>query len=96
MWFWARGQQDRQDHDERARDRRDPSNNSLAGIVLGPDGAMWFTETRANKIDRIDTTAPSSVPVPSGSLPGGIVASLDGSLWFTAQGRAASASGGGR
>lgn len=57
-------------------------------IVAGPDGALWFTETNANKIGRITTSGKiSEIPVPndtpgtSDSGPTKIVAS-GGALWF--------------
>jgi virginiamycin B lyase len=55
------------------------------GITVGPDGALWFTETIANKIGRITTSGELSeflLPVPN-SLPSGITAGPDGALWFT-------------
>jgi virginiamycin B lyase len=61
-------------------------------IAAGPDGALWFTETTANKIGRISTSGDITeftVPTP-GSRPWGITAgrcsdaSTDIScLWFT-------------
>ncbi len=55
-------------------------------IVQGPDGALWFTETNANKIGRISTagvvTNEYTIPTP-GSQPAGIVVGPDGALWFT-------------
>jgi virginiamycin B lyase len=55
------------------------------GITMGPDGALWFTDTIANKIGRITTTGELSeflLPAPN-SLPSGITAGPDGALWFT-------------
>jgi virginiamycin B lyase len=55
------------------------------GITAGPDGALWFTETIANKIGRITTTGELReflLPAPN-SLPSGITAGPDGALWFT-------------
>jgi virginiamycin B lyase len=55
------------------------------GIVSGPDGNLWFTETVRNKIGRI---TPSGVitefalPTSDGD-PHGIAAGPDGNLWFT-------------
>ncbi len=57
-----------------------------AGITLGPDGALWFTETLGNKIGRISTSGVSTdylLPI-ANSYPEGITAGPDGALWFTA------------
>jgi streptogramin lyase len=54
-------------------------------ITPGPDGAMWFTDSAANKIGRITMSGEItefSVPTPD-SQPNGIVAGLDGNLYFT-------------
>src|SRR5882724_10401411 len=55
-----------------------------AGIVTGPDGNLWFTESNRNNIGKI---TPSGViteyAIPSaGSGPQGIAAGPDGNLWF--------------
>ncbi len=55
-----------------------------AGIVAGPDGALWFTNNRNNSIGRITTTG--AVTIYSGTgvdEPNGIAAGADGALWFT-------------
>jgi Cutinase len=55
-------------------------------IVAGPDGAMWFTESTANRIGRITTAgAISEYRLPSGvTSPAGITVGADKALWFTA------------
>jgi virginiamycin B lyase len=59
-----------------------------SAIATGPDGALWFTETGANKIGRLTaSTNPAltnefSVPTPN-SQPGGIALGPDNALWFT-------------
>jgi len=55
------------------------------GIVTGPDGALWFTESSSNKIGRITTAESfSEYTIPTGaSSPFGIAAGPDGALWFT-------------
>ena len=62
-----------------------PTGAGPSGIAFGADGALWFTETGADKIGRM-TTAGSisefSIPTPL-SEPGGIVAGPDGAMWFT-------------
>ena len=72
--------------------------SSPNGIVLGPDGALWFTEYAVNgdngaphtgsKIGRITTEgAIAEFPLPvAGSSPQAIVAGPDGALWFTEAG----------
>ena len=54
------------------------------GIAVGPDGALWFTESYGNKIGRITTTgAVTEYPVlTAGSKPWAITAGY-GALWFT-------------
>jgi virginiamycin B lyase len=58
-----------------------------AGITAGPDGALWFTETGANKIGRITTTGEvTEFPLPEpNSYPFCITVGPDGALWFTEQ-----------
>jgi virginiamycin B lyase len=63
--------------------------SSPQGLAVGPDGAIWFTETAANRIGRIPTTATAANPqiteypvTTSNSHPYGISASND-ALWFT-------------
>jgi len=55
-----------------------------AGIVAGPDGALWFTERLSNRIGRITTSGVvTEFPIPSeGANPLGIAAGRDGNLWF--------------
>ena len=59
-----------------------------AGIALGPDGALWFTEENAHKIGRITTDgAIREYPTPAQpSSPSEIAAGPDGALWFTEYG----------
>jgi hypothetical protein len=50
-------------------------------ITAGPDGALWFSELRANKIGRLTTGgAYTEYPAPGG--PVGITTGPDGALWF--------------
>jgi virginiamycin B lyase len=59
-----------------------------AGITVGPDGAIWFTEENGHKIGRITTTGSITeypIPTPAAS-PQEIVAGPDGALWFTEYG----------
>ena len=56
-----------------------------AGITLGPDGALWFTEENGHKIGRITTggqiTEYATPTQPS--APNEITTGPDGALWFT-------------
>jgi streptogramin lyase len=58
------------------------------GITVGPDGHLWFTESKSDKIGRITTTGvvnrEYSVPTTgSAIIPLSIVAGPDNALWFT-------------
>ena len=58
--------------------------SSPGGIVSGPDGNLWFTESACNKIGRITTggsVAEFAIPTPG--YPWGIASGPDGNLWFT-------------
>ncbi len=56
-----------------------------AGIALGPDGNVWFTETAADDVRSITAggtlSAPFPVPTMNG-MPSSIVTGPDGNLWF--------------
>ena len=56
-----------------------------AGITLGPDGALWFTEENGHKIGRITTAGEiTEYPTPTQpSAPNEITTGPDGALWFT-------------
>ena len=62
------------------------SPDGLSGITTGPDGDLWFTETMANRVGRINPTTHAIdeffLPSPS-SYPTGITAGPDGEVWFT-------------
>jgi streptogramin lyase len=63
-----------------------PTPNSFPdSLVLGPNGALWFTEYSAGKIgSTINGSAITEYPVPTaGANPYGITAGPDGALWFT-------------
>ena len=54
------------------------------GITVGPDGALWFTNTGNDSIGRITTTgAVSNFPGTGICNPNGIVSGPDGNIWFT-------------
>ena len=59
--------------------------SSPAGITRGPDGALWFTETKGNAIGRASITGViTAYPLPTASsAPSGIALGPDGNLWFT-------------
>ena len=63
-----------------------PQDNPL-GIITGPDGNLWFTNSNSRSIGRI---TPSGVittfPVPGGVFPDQIAKGADGNLWFTESG----------
>src|SRR5215471_13634240 len=58
-------------------------------IVVGPDGALWFCESGAAKIGRLDphsgTFTEFATPTPD-SRPIGIIPGADGNLWFCENG----------
>jgi len=56
--------------------------------ALGIDGALWYTEQRADKLGRLDPATGQSkeFPLKAGSGPHGLVSDKDGAIWFTAQG----------
>src|SRR5436305_271920 len=57
------------------------------GIVAGPDGTLWFTESGAGRIGRIGRiTADGTITEYADGISGGprgIAAGFDGNLWFT-------------
>lgn len=55
-----------------------------AAIVSGPDGALWFTESRPDRIGRVTADGNfADYQVTPGSYPVGIAVGPDGALWFT-------------
>jgi len=63
------------------------ANSEPESIELGPDGALWFTETAGNKIGRITTAGviteyPLNGRAQTGS-PWDIIIGPDGAMWFT-------------
>jgi virginiamycin B lyase len=57
---------------------------AMFGLVTGPDGALWFTETDAGRIGRMTTAgAVTDFAIPTAaSSPFAIKAGPDGALWF--------------
>jgi virginiamycin B lyase len=60
-------------------------NSAPAGITVGGDGNLWFTEQLGNKIGRITTTGViAEFPLPfANRQPFWITRGPDGALWFT-------------
>jgi len=58
--------------------------SGLIAIAAGPDGNMWFTEDRADKIGRISMSgAITEFPLPTSNAgPLAITAGPDGNMWF--------------
>jgi virginiamycin B lyase len=55
--------------------------------ALGPDGSLWYTGQRANKLGRLDVRTGTIKEFPlktPHSGPHGLVADRDGNIWFTA------------
>ena len=64
------------------------ANAGVQDIVMGPDGALWFTETNVNKIGRVTTAGVMTefpLPLPLGG-PVNITSGPDGALWFVGSG----------
>jgi virginiamycin B lyase len=58
-------------------------NAGLGGMVMGPDGNIWFTEITADKIGRLTPAgAFKEFDVPAGSSPLAIASAPDGNLYF--------------
>src|SRR5215469_12490235 len=61
-----------------------PTPNSLPeSILLGPDGALWFTETAGNKIGRITPVSGKITEYPVSGAPWDLIIGPDGAFWFT-------------
>lgn len=59
-------------------------NGGPAGIALGPDGNIWFTEYDASKIARITPSGTiTEFSLSASSGPADIASGPDGNLWFT-------------
>ncbi|HYA26248.1 MAG TPA: hypothetical protein VEF05_18955 [Terriglobales bacterium] len=55
--------------------------------AVGPDGSLWVTEQKANKLGRLDPKTGKFQEYPlktPGSGPHGLVADRNGNIWFTA------------
>jgi virginiamycin B lyase len=61
------------------------ANSQPKGIATGPDGNLWFTEYKGNKIGRVTTAGVFTeyTVTTTASEPNDIVAGPDGKLWFT-------------
>jgi len=63
-----------------------PNGSQVSGIVLGPDNAMWFTDSGLDAIGRVTQDGSFTefkIPAGAGSHPGRITVGSDGALWFT-------------
>jgi streptogramin lyase len=60
------------------------ANSQPRGIVVGPDGNIWFTEYHGNQIGRLTPDGVfTEFPIPTpGGNPDGITNADDGNLWF--------------
>ena len=64
----------------------DPAIGSPAGVVIGPDGALWFTDLEGH-IGRLSSTGEVTTYTDSDlDEPSGITLGPDGNLWFTDEG----------
>ena len=64
------------------------ASSNPAGITMGPDGAVWFTEAQLGTVATVGRITTSGVitefPLPNkSSYPTEIAAGSDGALWFT-------------
>jgi hypothetical protein len=64
-----------------------PAAAGVNGIAVGPDGALWFTESVADAIGRIGLRGRIvELPIGEGTSPTGIATGPDGEIWFSAPG----------
>ena len=52
-------------------------------IAVGPNGALWFTESGADAIGEITTAGSFSTPIAVGAIPQAIALGPDGDAWVT-------------
>lgn len=61
-----------------------PHGRGILGLAVGPDHAVWFTESVAGRIGRIAPDgAITEFPLPAGRTPEHITSGPDGALWYT-------------
>jgi streptogramin lyase len=61
-----------------------PEKSAPVGIVVGPDGNLWFTEWKSSKIGKITSAGKvTEYGLPAASGPAYIANGPDGHLWFT-------------
>src|SRR5262249_6058140 len=62
----------------------------LTGIAAGPDGKLWFTEAKSNRIGNVtpdlNTISEFAIGISPVGAPSGITAGPDGAMWFTERG----------
>ncbi len=57
-----------------------------AGIVSGPDGALWFADLAAQAIGRFDPRTKQFTEYPASGAPLAIAVGTDGAIWFSTSG----------
>jgi virginiamycin B lyase len=59
--------------------------------AFGPDGTLWYTGQRSNKLGRVDMSSGQfrEFDLPTGHGPHGLVSDRDGNIWYTANAAAA-------
>lgn len=62
-----------------------PAGTMVADIVVGPDGAVWFTDDHGDRIGRMDAAGQVTFParLAQWSMPSYITVGPDGAIWFT-------------
>jgi virginiamycin B lyase len=61
-----------------------PTPSAISAITAGPDGKIWFAESSAGKIGRIDLAGfVEEFTLPTRADPLDIVSGADGEVWFT-------------
>jgi streptogramin lyase/subtilisin family serine protease len=61
-----------------------PNGSQPTGLTVGPDGKIWFTAKRSNKIGKITTAgAITEYALPASTEPESITVGPDNNLWFT-------------
>src|SRR5205823_6545279 len=54
------------------------------GLITGPDGLLWFTESASGKIGKVTTSGTfTEYSLGAGHMPQEICVGPDGNLWFT-------------
>ena len=84
MWCASFGQIVRVSQSDGTASAFVPPPSSASDLVLGPDGALWFTDPSTNQIGRLTISgAVTEYPLPPAFDPRSITVGSDGALWFT-------------